>query len=821
MRRISENVNNYSSSKVNKITYIGLFIVTVAILMFEILLTRIFSVTMWYHLAFVAVSVAMFGMTAGAILVYLFPNYFREERAKHHLAVSSLLFAVSIVFSFLTYLSIPLVRDVPFYSLVALYSLALTYLVISIPFVFGGICVCLALTKFPRQVSKLYAADLAGAAVGCILLIYALRFTDGPTAVMIVAFLASLGAVFFAIDSNHKRLKRAAVVSCSTLALLSVVHTVLVHKQIPVLQLVWIRGGQECPSLYEKWNSFSRIRVWGDMDEPTDIFGWGMSSEYPPGRKERLLHMSIDAAAYTPITAFNGEKSELDYLKYDLTNIAHHIRSDAKVLVIGSGGGRDILSAMVFDQKSVLAVEINNEIINTVNKKFGDFSGHLDRYDNTTIVCDEARSYIARQKDKYDIIQSSLIDTWAASAAGAFVLTENSVYTVEAWKTFLEHLTPKGILSFSRWYDKNKPSEMYRLTSLASVSLAEINVENPRSHIIVAGNTHLSESGVTHMGVGTILVSRTPFSNGDLDTIEQVARQLKFEILLSPRSSVNTTFEALGQGGDIDKIAAASPLNISPPTDNNPFFFHMLRFRDMFNTEIWKRAVFRSNLMAVVILGSLLIVVLGLTFLCIIVPLILTTEKSALKGSRAFFLFFAAIGFGFMLVEISQLQRLTVFLGHPTYSLSVVLFALLLSGGLGSYTTWRIDGNRIVGSGARRLLFLLLALFIFGTVTPFAIDAFRGSVTPLRIFVATAVLFPLGFFMGMAFPLGMKIASGKPASLTPWLWGINGATSVCASVLAVVIALGSGISVSFWTGTACYAVAFAAFIWAGKRPSPL
>ena len=224
------------------------------------------------------------------------------------------------------------------------------------------------------------------------------------------------------------------------------------------------------------------------------------------------------------------------------------------------------------------------------------------------------------------------------------------------------------------------------------------------------------------------------------------------------------------------------------------------------------------NTRAVYVLGVLLISVIGLTLLCIIVPLILTTTKASLRGAFPLFVFFAAIGFGFMLVEISQMQRLIVFLGHPIYGLSTVLFALLLSSGLGSYLT---QGIKNTGSARPTiaLLILLGVLLAFGSLTPFAIHQFQGSTTTTRILVAVSLLFPLGLFMGMPFPLGMKLASSRSASLTPWLWGINGATSVCASVVAVVIALNSGISASFWTGFACYAAAFVAFVWISRRRS--
>ena len=216
---------------------------------------------------------------------------------------------------------------------------------------------------------------------------------------------------------------------------------------------------------------------------------------------------------------------------------------------------------------------------------------------------------------------------------------------------------------------------------------------------------------------------------------------------------------------------------------------------------------------AVYILGILLIIVTSLTVLCILCPLILTTTKATLKGTSPLFIFFACIGFGFMLVEISQMQRLIIFLGHPTYSLSVVLFSLLVSSGLGSYLTQKIEIPGMTGAAIRRLLLLLCVLVIFGIFTEHFMSTFQQSATIIRILVASGILFPIGLFMGMAFPLGMKIASAKTDSLTPWLWGINGATSVCASVLAVAIALNAGISSSFWTGFFCYTIGVISFTW--------
>jgi hypothetical protein len=800
---------------IGKWGYAGLFMVALATLLFEVLLTRIFSVTMWYHFAFMAISVAMFGMTLGALLVYVFPVFFTQQRAKHHLAFSALAFALSIVFSFLTHLSIPFFGFDPpgGMTLTWAYSIALTYVVLSMPFLFSGICVSLALTKFPRHVSKLYAADLAGAALGCIFLIVVLHFTDGPNAVIVTAFLASLGGLSFALNAGSGRWTKITITCTVILGAFAAMNGVMVARNSPWLNLMWVKGRLETRPLYEKWNSFSRVQVYYDPASATKIYAWGLSPVYQPDRPARALFMNIDVTAGTILSYYDGDQRPLEYLKYDVTNIVHYIKREASVLVVGTGGGRDVLSALVFGQKSVLGIEINRDIIHVVNGPFGDFTGHLDRIPRVTFVNDEARSYIARSHQQFDIIQVSLIDTWAATAAGAFVLCENSLYTVEAWNVFLDHLSPGGVLSFSRWYMANRPLEMYRLTSLACASLKRRGVASSRNHLVIM--RHLEGNSGT--GIGTLLVSRAPFSDGELDSLEEIARRMKFDLVLSPRTTLDPTLSAIASGENLKGFISRYPWNISAPTDDSPFFFNTLRLRDVFNSSRWRVGAKDANFAAVRVLAVLLIIVIMLTFLCIIIPLVLTTKKVTLKGTLPLFIFFACIGLGFMLIEISQIQRLSIFLGHPTYGLSVGLFALLLSSGLGSITTWRIGAKGFMRSIIGRFALLIGLLIIFGLLTPTVIPCFQSSATMVRILVAIGLLLPLGVFMGMAFPLGMKIASSLSSTLTPWLWGINGAMSVSASVLAIAIALNYGITTSFWTGSFCYLIAVLSFVWAGRR----
>ena len=796
-------------------TFAGLFLVTLSTLTYQLLLTRTFSVTMYYHFAFVAISVTMFGMAVGALAVFLRPAVFIPERVSRHLAIGSALFAAAIVLSYLTHLAIPFLIEP---SLVSVYALSLTYAALSVPFVLSGIVVSLALTRFPAQVSSLYAADLTGAALGCLVVGPILRLTDAPSAVLVTAAVTAIAALLFATDgrttwaqpSDSGRLLRGLVALAVLMTAGAVAQGVAARHNAGWLRLVWVKGQYEARPLVERWNSFSRIRVIGNPDRVTRPSGWGFSSTLPSDRMVHELHLDIDSYAGTELTAYHGDPEAVAHLKYDVTNVAHYLRPDSQVIVVGTGGGRDVLSALAFNQKMVTGVEINEGIIDLVNRRFGDFTGHLDRDPRVRFVNDEARSYLARLQDRSDIIQISLIDTWAATASGAFVLTENSLYTVEAWRIFLEHLAPRGILSVSRWYYADRPGEVYRLATLASATLMQMGVTRPGDHYAIVRAKPAAALNAPD-GVGTMLLSRDPLSPHDLDVLESVASTMQFEIVQSPRFSADDTFAAIASGDRLKDAVAKHALNISPPTDDTPFFFHMLRLRDVFNTARWHdQGIVRFNMTAVGVLGVLMLTVAVLTTACIVVPLLLSRSLAPGSANRAglapHMVFFAAIGFGFMLVEISQVQRLTIFLGHPVYSLSVVLFSLLLSSGLGSLSTTSLTADERRASMVR-LVGLVAVLTGFGALTPIVIHQFEAASTPARIAISVAILFPIGFFMGMAFPIGMRRALAEAPSIAPWLWGVNGAASVCASVLVVVIALGAGISAAFWAGSACYLVA--------------
>jgi hypothetical protein len=790
--------------------YYGVFLVALAALMYEILLTRIFSVTMWYPYAFAAISIAMLGMTAGANLVYLFPAYFRLEKSKYHLSLYSFGLSAAMALCFLSYLCIPIIEPKEI-SLVDYFSMVLVYFVTSIPFVFAGICSCLALTRFPSQVSKLYSADLAGAAAGCLGLFVTLEVLDGPTAVIFAAFLAAIASLAFLSEGRSLLLRQFATALAILLIVLVVVNEVRSFQGKPFLKLRWVKGKLESAPLYEKWNAFSRVQVLGDETVEGKPKGWGISPTYIPTTNVRQLELWIDAGAQSTMTSWGGDYNRLDFLKYDVVNFPYLIRPPKQVLVVGTGGGKDILSALAFGVESVTGIEINSNILEVVNSRYADFTGHLDQDKRVRFVHDEARSYISRQADCYDLIQLSMVSTWASTSAGAFMLAENSLYTLEAWKSLLERTNPEGVLTFSRFHVKDAEWELYRLSALAVAALKELGVEKPRQHLamvscFISGNP---------AGIGCLMVSKSPFKETEIDRLERLAASMRFIVDFSPRAAVSSTFENIAEGRPFEEFTENIPANLAPPTDDSPFFFNFLRFSSMFDSAYWSQGPSAFNMKAIFTLGTLLITVLILTVGFIVLPLVLRADRVSFKTCIPLFLFFGSIGFGFMLVEISQVQRLAVFLGHPTYGLTVVLFSLLIASSLGSLFTQRISNPGFIG--VILLVVLLVVLSAFGYYTPGLISTYRGYSNSARCLLAVPVLGGIGLLMGTAFPLGMKVALSRASSLTPWLWGVNGSISVFASVLAMVIHLVWGISVSFWCGVGCYVIALGAFIWACLR----
>lgn len=775
----------------------ALLLVALATVMFEVLLTRIFSLTLWYHFAFMAISIAMFGLTLGALLVFLRPGWWPDAALPRVMGACAVMFALGI--SVVILLHVHLYTPLPH---IATAPMILTFVMVAVPFVFSGIFVCLALTRFPSRIGKLYAADLAGAAAGCLAVIAALRWLDGVGAVLACAAVACVAGVCL-LDGARRM--AAVGLTCVFAGAAVWGGFYLEQHEVAAFKVRHIKGHEEPDIEYERWNSFSRIAVL----HPTRLGAqaWNLSTEFRDKLDIESRYLHIDGHAGTQLIGFDGDLKKVDFLRWDLPNFVHHLRPHGRVAIVGAGGARDVLTAQLFNQKRVVAVEINRDIVRVVNERFGEFTGHLDTFPGVTFVNDEARSYLARAKERFDIVVVTFIDTFAATAAGAYALTENSLYTVEGWNVFLDRLDDGGLLAVSRAVSP----ELGRLVALGRGALLKMGVQHPERHMVLVTNPHRNALSVHPMGL--LLVRKTPFDEVELERIRGLAKQMNFEIELQPGAAKTTLLAALATGRDQD-IVAASGLNYEPPTDDQPFFFYMARASDWLRLSGGDKSPVSA---AAVVLAMLLFTVSALTLACIILPLVLSRTRFA-RGDGALLGYFASIGTGFMLIEVSMLQRLIVFLGHPIYSLTVILFVLLLSGGLGSYLSGRIPDARLRERGLVLLASLAAVLALSGVAMGPVIGRFSGAETPVRIAVAAALLGGMGLFLGMAFPLGMRQAMQERARLAPWLWAVNGATSVFASVLAVAIAMLSGIAASFWAGVASYVAALVAFAFAVALP---
>jgi hypothetical protein len=798
--------------------YGALGLVTAATLMLQIIETRIISVTSWYHLAFFVISIAMFGLTAGAVFVYLRKERFRPERLSYDLAVATLAFALTTDLAIIMQLTLVTGASPSLTSLVAWAEFALC---LAFPFFFSGVVVSLALTRSPYPIGKVYGADLIGAAIGCIGGLVLLNVTSGPSAVLWVGAVIGLAALGFAssglgnlqalasLGAKLFRYRRSIVTGCLLFAIANMLTTYGIRLTI-------IKDHLEGADLaYDRWNSFSRITVAQSETGPPAV--WGPSQRLSASTIEQRW-LTIDGGAGTSIYRFDGNLASLGFLRHDVTNLAYAIPNLKTGAVIGVGGGRDILSQRLFGLRDVTGIEINPIIIDLLKRRFSDYTA-IATLDGVKFEVDEARSWFARTPRSFDVIQMSLIDTWAATGAGAFTLSENGLYTVEAWQRFLGRLNSGGAFTVSRWYAPGEVNETGRLVSLGVAAILANGAAEPRRHLFLAAAGN----------VATLIVTKSPFSPAALGALKDAAKANEFAVLLSPDtvapSAMVENIVSATDRSTLDQTTTGFYLDLTPPTDARPFFFNQLKFVTLFDADVFSHfthtGVVAGNLVATLTLAMLVLISVALVGATIIVPLRPTVREAGWPLVVGGTVYFGLIGVGFMMVEIALLQRLSVFLGHPTYALSVVLFSLILWTGFGSMASERV---RLAGAGKLVAWSVACAAYLFALpfwLPPFLVDL-DGADLFVRAGFCVLVLAPAGVLMGFGFPTGMRLVSAISSGPTPWFWGINGAAGVLAASVAVVTSIAFSIDMTLRIGAACYLLIAAPAVllaFAGTRPS--
>ncbi len=773
--------------------YAGVFIVSGLLMALQIVQSRIFSVTTWYHISFLVVSVAMFGLTAGALTVHRGKEAEQRKHYAKEMATASFRFAVGILIAMTGLLALPVLSEKLIYTLVVLPLVSGFALP---PYYFAGVILSLAITRAPYSAARTYGFDLIGAACGCLFALLLLETVDGPTAMMVLALLALCSSRCFGTVPKAQGIGLAAAI-CVGIAL-----NLLPAR--PTIYPYWMkeRAFPESSLAYDKWNSISRVVVEAEKKN-TAPFLWGPSPKLPKDQQGFSYYIfDVDGDAGAVINRWKGDTGkELGYLDYDVTTIAYSLPGLKSAGIIGLGGGRDVLSSLHAGMKSVTAMDVNNIQVSLLSsvEPFKSYANIGDRKD-VRLIHSEARSWFARNPDTFDLIQMSLVDTWAATGAGAFALTENGLYTVDAWKAFMSRLNPGGVLTVSRWYLQDAQSEGERLASLAVGSLFDTGVKEPKKHIFMA----------TGWRIVTLVLSKDPFTETQLAALEKRCKDMSFNVLISPhKDAKGTEFASILNAtshAELDKMSEISVYDISPPTDWRPFFFNQVKLTNVRQvlslaagdapSAIVGHAHALANLYIIMLFSALMVV------FAIVYPL-----RSELKAKNKFITagtaWFVLIGLGFMLLEMSLMQRMSVYLGHPAYGLSIVLFSLVLSTGIGSMLCDQMPLETL----RSRMLWGVCTAAAIGCSVPFidgAMNAFSDAPLLVRAILCVSVTAPVGCLMGFGFPTGIKMAHEAHARSTAWFWGINGAAGVMGSSLAIAINIAAGIDVAMWLAALCY-----------------
>ena len=762
-------------------TYVGVGVVTLATLLLELLLTRIFSVTLYYHFAFMVISLALFGLGLSGVVLYLRPKMFPEEKLAELLSSYSRRFAVTTALALVFVVNHPMTAYLDAltpgrFTIQHFFQLAFLFGFAALPFFYGGMVVSMALFHLRRNVARVYFFDLAGASLACLVLDPVLQVLGGPCAVLFVTVLAASAAVLFGSDLTRWRPQRSSMVVAGLMVLLLSVN----------LATGWIGLGsfkfvKKELLAFSKWNALSRIEV----QEIKQL------KVFEPS-------LTIDAMARTSIHSYKHR--EVFKTRSHISSLTYSLGKDRKVLIIGPGGGVDVLTAMVSGHKDITLAEINPIILEDVMLgHYKAYSGDLYARPGVKANLAEGRSFVRRSTERFDVIQATLVDTWAASATGTFALSENHLYTVEAFEDYLTHLTDRGLVSMSRWL-KVQGMEFVRLCALARAALDRLKVANPRLHAFAAGQGN----------VGVLLVKRTPFTRQELDRLHRECKERKFFIIYSPVGSHVNPAAIVLSSKNLPEFYGRFPIDVRPVYDDRPFFFYAVKPERLVNAFISGELLGLNSFSAVVLL-SLLGLVTALVICGIVIPLWLG-QRGALAGRRASKLrdlsFFVCIGVGFIIVEIGLLQRFTLFLGHPIHSLRVVLFSLLLSSAVGSLLSGRAKNPKsllkvLAGAGLGVAAIMVIYAYALGPL-------FYGGIGwPLteRVVVAGALVGLPGLLMGMMLPTAVRLLAGRHTEIIPWAWGLNGAASVLGSVLSMIVAIHLGFTLTLLAGGAVYLLA--------------
>ncbi|MFC1838919.1 hypothetical protein ACFL1N_05005 [Thermodesulfobacteriota bacterium] len=762
----------------------AIFLTSLCVIAFEITLTRILSVLLSHHYVFVVLSLALLGLGAGGIFVY----FFRSE-TPHKDDKSIALSLISSMFSLAVPLSVIFIIRIEYINNIQV-AILFYCLVLVVPFFLAGMLLAEIFLMFPSMVTMVYGSDLIGAAAGSLITIPLLNVLGGVSTSLALGIIASLAALFFAMGDTIKNHK-GFIISILSFSGLSVLFALNIAG---VLRLDIPIGSNQTKEIHDalsslkgkiietKWSSFGR----------TDLVEF---SDYPGH-----MDIYIDGTAGSPMYRFSGDvKNPGTAIKkiknsfpgyFPFFHLQEKERNNA--LVIGPGGGRDILLMLMGGVQQIKAVEINKDLVDMV-RRYSWFNGGIyTDLDNVTIIVDEGRSFLKRQKDKFDIIMLSLPVTNTSRSPEGYALTENFIFTTDSINDYLDHLTDEGRLIVIGHND----AEVLRLLSLSLAVLNKRGVDtgSAMNRVYITGSDEYL----------VYVLKKTPFEPAKTLQMYRALPEFGLDPALSyfpfirQSGAINPVLMALSDGNivyeDFLKMVKDRGYDISPVTDNSPFFYK-------FETRIPKPV-------SVVFWSSMIL----LTTI-ILIPSLYLKRKVLYKDSLRSMVLFSMLGMGFMLIEIPLIQRFVLFLGYPVLSLAVLLGSILGSAGVGSLWSSRFGLDKTSRAIAITSMSIIFMVLCYAFILPVVLEQLLGLDLVIRVLASILILIPIGFLMGIPFPLGIRLLkeSGLENHI-PWMWGINGVSAVFGSVMTILVSISFGFTEALLLSSCCYFFVLLTFI---------
>jgi len=811
------------NSKFNKFQWASLYIATAAAagstLCLQLVQTRVLSALYYNHLVYITVTVALLGFGISGVLVAILSSRIKSLVNLAAAGLAGFAISVPVCVGISSYL--PVLTDERF----ILFKLFLSYLLLTIPFIFSGITLASIFMVGGKIIHRLYFVDLVSSALGTVFFVLALT----PLGAEGLLWCSSLTTIlaFLVICQAFRLLGKFVIPPAIVLVLFILLHGVLINE-IPDYGKMGsnILDNEDMEVLQSRWTTIAKIDVLNSKN-----FNWRFDPQLPP---MQALRIGQDREAYTIIASKGVVDARLRLAHSNppkivceaINFIAQPNPQDA--LVIGVGGGNDIINAIALGAKHIVGIEINEQTIDLMKTTYADYAV-WPKLPNIELHCMDGRNYVASSNKKFDSINLSGIDTFSALSTGAYVLSENYLYTVEAINDYLSALKPNGILNIFRW-NFQIPRESLRLCNLYLEAAKLRHIKNPEQCIMIVG---------TNIGWqyrwASMLMKNEPFTKEEvLRMLDQIRAQKPLALIYLPKifstneqKTLEEEFfkydheyykpnrEAFAKLIDAKTIEDKRtfekqyPYIITPVYDDRPFFFEYHRLTEVLNqvepNSFGIRGVFVHYTLYLLFALTALISYLGM-----ILPLHFYAKDGLNVGStKPMITFFAALGLGYMFVELGVIQLLNIYLGHPMYSLGLVLAGLLLFTGVGSYLSGNYKGT----------LFSLVKIGLLGSATsiliwtlfmPHVIAATMGLSLWLRALISIVSILPLSLFMGVPFATGTRYLSSGKDRFIPWAWGINGLTSVAASILAILIAMRVGFTAILLLASVSYLVGFIA-----------